>query len=83
MAQRVSKVAPDSGGFNVTVETVVGRVDFSAMGDYDTPTAAAMAIIAKDMDPGTYRFPTAYGDTFTVTVGIEQHPDNKGMTDVA
>lgn len=57
-------------GFLVTMETVVGHVDFHELGEF-TPMEAALLVIARSGEWGTFRFPDpGSGEIVTVKLAI-------------
>jgi hypothetical protein len=55
-----------SDGFDVTIKSVIGRVEFGS-GD-KSPYAAAFNVIAESQMQGEFEFPGADGDRVVVTV---------------
>jgi hypothetical protein len=60
-------------GFDVTVETVVGRVDLGPDGQFP-PHVAAFMLIAEFDQQGTFKYPMRDGRTCVVDVTWEGEP---------
>lgn len=60
-------------GFDVVC--TIGRVEYQALGDFDSPMTAAFNLIAKHGSPGVYHFPGPDGSvTVTVEYGSQEEP---------